>query len=161
VREGAAPGEVGSDPRRGFGPRVRRREPVGFVWHQGFKSPAAVIPLCLSLSIPVSEDRGVCRRVHPPVYTVECVSACALRVCISGLMSIKSSLPGSGCVDVRLCLGVRVCVGVWFCVSVSVSVCMSVSVCVGGGVRFVAVSVRACVGCLCVYVCRMFVCVCL
>lgn len=56
-----------------------------------------------------------------------------------------------------MCLGVRVCVGVWFCVSVSVSVCMSVSVCVGGGVRFVAVSVRACVGCLCMYVWRGWV----
>lgn len=67
------------------------------------------------------------------------------------------SSPGSGCVDVR--------VRVWVCASVlvsgpafvSVSVCLSVSVCVGGGVRSVAASVRACVGCLCMYVCRGWV----
>lgn len=34
---------------------------------------------------------------------------------------------------------------------------MSVSVCVGGGVRAVAASVRACVGCLCIYICRGWV----
>lgn len=31
------------------------------------------LPLCLSLSIAVSEDRGVCRRVHPSMYRADCV----------------------------------------------------------------------------------------
>ncbi|XP_010606385.2 cell adhesion molecule 3 [Fukomys damarensis] len=50
-------------------------EPVGFVWHRGLKSPAAGTPsVCLRASL--SEDRGVCRRVHPPVYPVERVCVC-------------------------------------------------------------------------------------
>lgn len=84
------------------------------------------------------------------------MSTCAAGMWISGV-AVYFEQPGSGCVDVRVCLGVRVYVGVWGCVSVSESVCMSVSVCVGGGVRFVAVSVRACVGCFCMYVCRGWV----
>lgn len=127
-----------------FGSEGSSRQPLG-------------IPLCLSPSIAVSEDRGVCRRVHPPMYTADCVCLCVQQGSGSRGVAVYFEQPGSGCVDVRVCLGVRVYVGVWCCVSVSESVCMSVSVCVGGGVRFVAVSVRACVGCLCMYVCRGWV----
>lgn len=68
----------------------------------------------------------------------------SLCACAPG--SLGSAQPGLAVpLSVCVCLGVRVCVGV----SVSGSVCMSVSVCVGGGVRSVAVSVRACVGGLC------------
>lgn len=61
MREGAAPGEVGRGRGGGSDRRRGRREPVGFVWKRGFESPAAPDTLCLSPSIRVSVDRGVCR----------------------------------------------------------------------------------------------------
>ena len=84
----------------------------------------------------------------PPPCTPSSVSAC--EVADLGLLQAARGLV----VLLSVCVWVCASVLVSGCVSVSVSVCMSVSVCVGGGVRFVAVSVRACVGCLCMYVWR-------
>lgn len=95
-----------------FGSEGSSRQPLG-------------IPLCLSPSIAVSEDRGVCRRVHPPMYTADCVCVC---VCsrgldLGGLLSILSSRG----------LDVLMSVCVWVCASMLVSgaafLCQSLCVC--------------------------------
>ena len=79
MREGAAPGEVGRD-RGGGSDRLRgRREPVGFVWKRGLKSPAAA-----DTPVSVSERPCLCGSWGvpgmPPPCTPSSVSACAVGV---------------------------------------------------------------------------------
>lgn len=112
------PGGGGSDWEPGagsllalFGGEGSSRQPLG-------------IPLCLSLSIAVSKDRGVCRRVHPPVYTADCV---CLRVQQGpGSQGLLSILSNRG-------LDVLMSVCVWVCASMLVSgaafLCQSLCVC--------------------------------
>lgn len=103
---------------------------------RGLSRQRVPVPLCLSEHL-CFRGSWVCR-VCTLLYTVECVCLC------TGVVARYSS-PESGCVAVRVCLGVRVSIGVWFCVPVYVCVC--VSVCWGRGE-----TIRACVGCLCMYV---------
>lgn len=73
-RGGGSDGEPGAGSLLAlFGSEGSSRQPLG-------------IPLCLSLSIAVSEDRGVCRRVHllctrPTVYVYVCSRAVDLGGC--------------------------------------------------------------------------------
>lgn len=124
MREGAAPGEVASAPMWGFRLRAGAGSQLALFGSEGSSHQPLGIPLCLSLSIAVSEDRGVCRRVHPPVYTADCV---CLRVQQgSESQELLSILSNRG-------LDVLMSVCVWVCASMLVSgaafLCQSLCVC--------------------------------